>query len=155
MRSLARTAPLLLSAVLITPTNGLAAGASTPSLSSESSKQGPPAYQKKSHAKKRNQKSSSIDDFIAGYKAAYALIYDKSDYEAGIAALRALDRDDNPDVATLLRPRKSPDKWRSVAGARLRCRVPTPRRRPPRVCCRYRDCAHREGQIGGHVARQD
>jgi len=98
----ALTVALLLSAVLVTPTNGVAAGASTPSLSSESSKQAPPAYQKKSHAKKRNPKSSSIDEFVAGYKAAYALIYDKSDYEAAIAALRALDRDNNPDVATLL-----------------------------------------------------
>ena len=94
----ALTVALLLSAVLVTPTNGLAAGASTPSLSSESSKQAPPAYQKKSYAKKRNQKSSSIDEFVACYKAAYALIYDKSDYEAAIAALRALDRDNNPDV---------------------------------------------------------
>ena len=98
----ALTVALLLSAVLVTPTNGVAAGASTPSLSSESSKQAPPTYQKKSHAKKRNQKSSSIDEFVAGYKAAYALIYDKSDYEAAIATLRALDRDNNPDVATLL-----------------------------------------------------
>ena len=31
-----------------------------------------------------------------------ALIYDKGDYEAGIAALRALGYDDNADVATLL-----------------------------------------------------
>jgi tetratricopeptide (TPR) repeat protein len=97
----ALTVALLLSAVLVIPTNGVAAGASTPSLSSESSKQPPPTYQKKSHAKKRNQKSS-IDEFVAGYKAAYALIYDKSDYEAAIAALRALERDNNPDVATLL-----------------------------------------------------
>lgn len=52
--------------------------------------------------KETEPKSSSIDEFVAGYKAAYALIYDKSDYEAAIAALRALDRDNNPDVATLL-----------------------------------------------------
>ena len=35
------------------------------------------------------QKSGSADDFLAGYHAAYAMIYDKGDYGAGIAALRA------------------------------------------------------------------
>ena len=39
---------------------------------------------------------------MAGYHAAYALIYDKADYAAGIAALRALGYDDNADVATLI-----------------------------------------------------
>ena len=39
---------------------------------------------------------------IAGYKAAYALIYEKGDYEAAIRALRALDHDDNADVANLI-----------------------------------------------------
>jgi len=36
------------------------------------------------------------------YHAAYALIYDRGDYQAGITALRALGYDDNADVATLL-----------------------------------------------------
>ena len=40
--------------------------------------------------------------FCAGYHAAYALVYDKGDYLAGIAALRALGYDDNADVATLI-----------------------------------------------------
>ena len=51
---------------------------------------------------KGTQKSSSAEDFLAGYHAAYALIYDKVDYVAGIAALRALGYDDNADVATLI-----------------------------------------------------
>jgi tetratricopeptide (TPR) repeat protein len=33
---------------------------------------------------------------------AYALIYEKGDYEAAITALRALDHDDNADVANLI-----------------------------------------------------
>jgi tetratricopeptide (TPR) repeat protein len=54
------------------------------------------------HTKKKTHKSSSAEDFLTGYHAAYALIYDKGDYVAGIAALRALGYDDNADVATLL-----------------------------------------------------
>jgi tetratricopeptide (TPR) repeat protein len=65
----------------------------------QTSTQSAPAQQKKSHAKKNR---SSLEDFIAGYKAAYALIYEKGDYEAAITALRALDHDDNADVANLI-----------------------------------------------------
>ena len=43
-----------------------------------------------------------MEDFLAGYHAAYALIYDQGDYVAGIAALRALGFDDNADVANLI-----------------------------------------------------
>ena len=50
--------------------------------------------------RKKKDKSSSAEDFLNGYHAAYKLIYDKSDYEGGIAALRALGYDDNADVAT-------------------------------------------------------
>ena len=41
--------------------------------------------------KNKKDKSSSAKDFIDGYHAAYTLIYDKDDYQGGIAALRALD----------------------------------------------------------------
>jgi len=41
-------------------------------------------------------------DFLNGYQAAHALIFDKGDYAAGIAGLRALGYDDHPDVATLI-----------------------------------------------------
>ena len=54
----------------------------------------------KKSAKKK--KTSSAEDFLAGYHAAYALIYDHGDCVGGIAALRALGYDDNADVATLL-----------------------------------------------------
>src|SRR5262245_27445511 len=55
--------------------------------------------QKKKAAKKQKQ---SEQKFIDGYKAAHATIYQKHDYAGGIAQLRALGRDDNPDVANLL-----------------------------------------------------
>jgi tetratricopeptide (TPR) repeat protein len=60
---------------------------------------GPPAGH---HKKKTKKKTSSAEDFLAGYRVAYALIYDKADYVGGIAALRALGYDDHPDVATLI-----------------------------------------------------
>ncbi len=57
----------------------------------------------KSHAKKpKPQQNSAIENFLAGYRAAYAEIYDRQDYAGAIGALRALGYDDNPDVATLI-----------------------------------------------------
>jgi len=75
-------------------------GGVAPSGGGETSTQSPPAQQKKSHAKKN--RSGSLEDFVAGYKAAYALIYEKGEYEAAITALRALDHDNNADVANLI-----------------------------------------------------
>src|SRR3984957_5641979 len=87
-------------ALVIAPAIAVAAGAGAPSGGGETSTQSPPAQQKKSHVKKN--RSSSLEDFVAGYKAAYALIYEKGEYEAAITALRALDHDDNADVANLI-----------------------------------------------------
>ena len=71
---------------------------------SEPSQQTPSANPKKSHVKKKttNDKSGALEELRAGYKAAYALIYDKFDYEGGIAALRGLHQDDDADVANLI-----------------------------------------------------
>ncbi len=95
--TLTLAAALLLSAVLIAPDIAAAAGEENPA---------PPASQgksnKDSNKKAKKDKSSSAEDFLTGYHAAYALIYDKGDYAGGIAALRALGYDDNADVATLL-----------------------------------------------------
>src|ERR1700732_357531 len=54
--------------------------------------------------KKKNDKSSSIDDgkFIEGYRAAYATIYDRNDYASAIEQLKALGQDDRADVANLI-----------------------------------------------------
>jgi tetratricopeptide (TPR) repeat protein len=94
-------AAMSIAAALVTaPGIAAAAGAGAPSGGGETTTQSPPAQQKKSHAKKN--RSSSLEDFVAGYKAAYALIYVKGQYEAAITALRALDHDDNADVANLI-----------------------------------------------------
>jgi hypothetical protein len=53
-----------------------------------------PAPDTKSSTKKRKRTS----EFMDGYKQAYNMIQ-SGQYEAGIAALRALDEDDHPDVA--------------------------------------------------------
>jgi tetratricopeptide (TPR) repeat protein len=107
-RSHSLVAVLFVSALLVAPEIASAAGAAVPSGGggggSDSGQRTFGGNPGNSHVKKKttNGKSSSLEDFIIGYQAAYALIYDKSDYEAGITALRALDRDDNADVATLL-----------------------------------------------------
>jgi tetratricopeptide (TPR) repeat protein len=106
--NLAVAAALLLSAVLVAPDIAGAAGGVVPSGSggggSNTGQRTFGGSPRNSHVKKKtpNGKSGSLENFIIGYEAAYALIYDKGDYEAGITALRGLDRDDNADVATLL-----------------------------------------------------
>jgi tetratricopeptide (TPR) repeat protein len=96
LRSLA--ALLLLSAILVAPQIARAAGEDSPTPP-------PPTNQGKQNnqtKKPKTDKSSSAEDFLRGYHAAYALIYDKAEFESGIAALRALGYDDHPDVATLI-----------------------------------------------------
>jgi tetratricopeptide (TPR) repeat protein len=63
----------------------------------------PPASDTK-NGKKKNDKSSAIDDpkFIAGYRTAYATIYDRNDYTTAIGQLKALGHDDRADVANLI-----------------------------------------------------
>ena len=100
LTALSVAAMSITAALVIAPDIAVAAGAGAPSGGGETTTQSPPAQQKKSHVKKN--RSSSLEDFVAGYKAAYALIYDKGEYEAAITALRALDHDDNADVANLI-----------------------------------------------------
>ena len=54
--------------------------------------------------KEKKDKGASVDDgkFIAGYRTAYAAIYDRHDYASAIAQLRALRQDDRADVANLI-----------------------------------------------------
>ncbi len=53
---------------------------------------------------KKGDKKSSIEDqkFLAGYRTAYATIYDRNDYASAIEQLKALGRDDNAAVANLI-----------------------------------------------------
>lgn len=71
-----------------------AAGGESPAPSSDQGKD----------KKKKNDKSSSIEDqkFLDGYHAAYATIYDRHDYTSAITQLKALGHDDVADVANLI-----------------------------------------------------
>src|SRR5262249_46351358 len=91
------------------PQVAAAMGGSSPSSTEGSSGNSQGSSQKpsgksdaKDKKKKKDDKSSSAKDFIDGYHAAYALIYDKNDFQGGITALRALEHDNNAYVATLL-----------------------------------------------------
>jgi len=96
---LSLSAALIFAAILIAPDIAAAVGDENPAPP-------PPTDQGKSKGtqgkKDKKDKSSAAEDFLRGYHAAYAMIYDVGDYEGGITALRALGHDDNADVATLI-----------------------------------------------------
>jgi len=99
-----RKTPLLAALILAAAVSGApqlaaAMGSSNPTPPSDS---GSKPSGKTDSKKKKNDKSSSAKEFLDRYHAAYALIYDKEDYQSGITALRAMGYDDNADVATLL-----------------------------------------------------
>jgi len=95
---------VVLSAAMGAANFALAAGESSPPPPEPPRTTTPPSGNQKASTKKPKPKNSSSiqEDFLKGYHAAYALIYDKGDYAGGIAALRALGYDDHPDVATLI-----------------------------------------------------
>ena len=91
--TLAMFAMAVVAVPLLTPAH--AAGGDNPS---------PPASGTKGTKKEKKDKGAYLDDgkFIAGYRAAYATIYDRNDYNAAIAQLKALGQDDRADVANLI-----------------------------------------------------
>jgi len=93
-------AALICAAVLVAPDIAAAVGDDNPAPPPQSD-QG--KSNKGTQGKKdKKDKSGAVEDFLRGYHAAYTQIYDRGDYEGGIAALRALGHDDNADVATLI-----------------------------------------------------
>ena len=100
--SLSLAAALLFSAVLIAPNIAAAVGDDNPTPPPAKPSQTKTKSKDTNKPKPNTNKSGATEDFLRGYHTAYGLIYDKNDYEAGIAALRALGYDDNADVATLL-----------------------------------------------------
>ncbi|MCC8939859.1 hypothetical protein CI1B_09240 [Bradyrhizobium ivorense] len=91
------TLAVLSAALVASPViSAYAAGGDNPS---------PPASDSNTKGKKsKKDRSSAIDDqkFLAGYRAAYATIYDRHDYTAAIDQLKALGQDDRADVANLI-----------------------------------------------------
>lgn len=90
---------LFLSAFAAVPAlnQAMAAGSDTPSAPSSDTKSS-------TKDKKKDDKKSSLDnpDFLKGYRAAYATIYEQNDYAAAIPQLKALGQDDRADVANLI-----------------------------------------------------
>ena len=64
----------------------------------------PPSSSGKSKKKKSSEVRPGTQDtaFADGYRAAYATIYDRSDYAGAIAQLKALGHDDSAAVANLI-----------------------------------------------------
>jgi tetratricopeptide (TPR) repeat protein len=99
--SLLAAAAILVGAIAVTPKFALAVEGANPAAPASTQQPSNPTGTKK-ETKKKPQKSGSAEDFLNGWHKAYALVYDKQDYEGGIAALRAMGYDDNADVATLI-----------------------------------------------------
>jgi tetratricopeptide (TPR) repeat protein len=97
--SLLAAAAILVSAVAATPKFVLAMESASPPPPTSAPSDSKSDTKK---AKKKTDKSSSAEDFLNGWHKAYALVYDKQDYEGGIAALKSMGYDNNADVATLI-----------------------------------------------------
>jgi tetratricopeptide (TPR) repeat protein len=103
MRAIFRVCALLAASSLAIPTLAVAVDTNTPSAppaSQSSSSKPKQAGDKKKPQKKQDKKSEQ--QFIDGYKAAHAMIYQGNDFAGGIVKLRSLDRDNHPDVANLI-----------------------------------------------------
>jgi len=87
--------------LLLAASPGLVYAVDSPTPSSQPAAK-PNAPAKKAVKKKTPKQKKSEQQFIDGYKAAHAMIYQGHDYTGGFAKLRALGRDDHPDVANLL-----------------------------------------------------
>jgi predicted Zn-dependent protease len=80
-------------------------GGGDPTATSTSPSSNPaPSGTKATHKAKKTSKQSSFDDptFAKGYRAAYDTIYQRNDYAAAIEQLKALGKDDQPNVANLI-----------------------------------------------------
>ena len=62
----------------------------------------PPADSKKKKKSSEVRPGSEQTTFAAGYRAAYAAIYDRGEYASAIEQLKALHRDDSAAVANLI-----------------------------------------------------
>jgi tetratricopeptide (TPR) repeat protein len=99
-RSAVRLLSLMVTAIFLSAPalSAFAAGGgdppSPPPSSSDSSK----------NTKKKGKKTSAIEEqrFAAGYRAAYATIYDSHDFASAIEQLKTLGHEDRADVANLI-----------------------------------------------------
>ena len=96
-RSAVRLLSLMVTAIFLSAPalSALAAGGGDPS---------PPPPSSDSSKKKKGKKTSAIEEqrFAAGYRSAYATIYDRHDFASAIEQLKALGHEDRADVANLI-----------------------------------------------------
>ena len=96
-RSAVRLLSLMVTAIFLSAPalSAFAAGGGDPS---------PPPSSSDSSKKKKGKKTSAIEEqrFVAGYRAAYAAIYDGHDFASAIEQLKALGHEDRADVANLI-----------------------------------------------------
>jgi hypothetical protein len=91
----------LIAAPPVVPVFAAGGGGDPPSTSTDTNTKPTPA--RSTHkAKKSKQSFRNAPAFIAGYRAAYATIYDRNDYGAAIEQLKALGHDDYANVANLI-----------------------------------------------------
>jgi tetratricopeptide (TPR) repeat protein len=101
-------AAALICAVAFTATSSLAVDSRDPVMTGPQLQSAQPGggtakpAKKATTRKKKAPAKKSEQDFIGGYHHAHDLIYKKQDYTAAIVALRALNHDDNADVANLI-----------------------------------------------------
>jgi tetratricopeptide (TPR) repeat protein len=88
----------------VTPLPALAVDEPSPAPSQPAPRSSDAAKPAKKSTKKKAPKKDkkSEQQFIDGYRAAHATIYQRHDFAGGIVKLRALGRDDHPDVANLI-----------------------------------------------------
>jgi tetratricopeptide (TPR) repeat protein len=80
----------------------LAAGPVVTSVYAAPDSDPPPSDSKKGKKKSELRPGSEQSTFAAGYRAAYAAIYDRGEYASAIEQLKALHRDDTAAVANLI-----------------------------------------------------
>lgn len=106
-----RTRPLAIAALALSLAAGpaLPAGTENPAPPTDTKTDTKPTDKKATDSKSDSKNPTkpavdkkSLNEFLDGYGYAYNLIYKKHDYAGGIAALKALGRDDHADVANLI-----------------------------------------------------
>ena len=85
------------------PSTATAIDSSGTVVETQTQSQKPASTSTKANKKKKAKKNKRSDlQFIEGYKAAHAMIYQNNDYAGGMAKLKSLGRDEHPDVANLI-----------------------------------------------------
>ncbi|KJC38044.1 hypothetical protein UP09_26710 [Bradyrhizobium sp. LTSP885] len=97
-------ATLAVPLILSSPPSAIAAGGGGGGADYSTPAPSPPQQKDKRTTRTKKPSKQGLADpaFREGYRAAYATIYERNDYAAGIDQLHALGNDDHPNVANLI-----------------------------------------------------